>query len=227
MRKIDVLDRGYVRLVDHMGTDLTPVNAARTSFMKESKEMTEKDERLLKFLGEHGHSSPFRHAMLQFEVYAPLLVARQWWRYVIGSSHQDNMMAWNESSRRYVTEQVEFYVPSEWRSSPDDKKQGSGDPVEQEKANAATNALLWYAKMGEDLYNDAMKQGICAEQARLFLPAYGLYVRWYWTASLAGVAHLLSQRLAHDAQKEFQEYAKAIHELTSEAFPVSTSVLLS
>jgi thymidylate synthase (FAD) len=78
MMKKEVLDKGYVRLVDVLGSDLTPVNAARVSYDKESSELSDKDERLLKFLAREGHTSPFRHAMLQFEVYAPLMVARQW-----------------------------------------------------------------------------------------------------------------------------------------------------
>lgn len=104
-----ILDKGYVRLVDSMGSDLTIVNAARASFAKESHELNEKDERLIKFLAENEHTSPFRHAVLQFEIKAPLMVARQWWKYIIGSSHlegsQESLNAWNESSRRYVTEE--------------------------------------------------------------------------------------------------------------------------
>ena len=126
----NVLDKGYVRLVNHLGSDLTVVNAARVSYQKESFELNQNDEKLISFLAKNDHTSPFRHAMLQFEVYAPLMVARQWWKYIIGSSHMegigDTMNGWNESSRRYVTEEPVFYVPSEneWRSMPDNKKQG-------------------------------------------------------------------------------------------------------
>src|SRR5690606_20226756 len=129
--KIDVLDKGYVRLRDVMGDDRTIANAARVSFDKRTEELTEKDERLIAFLAREGHESPFRHASLQFEVYAPLMVARQWWKYVVGSDHV--MDAWNESSRRYITENNEFYVPEagEWRSYPDNVKQGSGERSEE------------------------------------------------------------------------------------------------
>ena len=88
MNIIKVLDNGYVRLVDTLGSDLTIANAARVSYAKESLELSEKDIRLIEFLAREDHTSPFRHAMLQFEVYAPLMVARQWWKYIVGSAHQ-------------------------------------------------------------------------------------------------------------------------------------------
>lgn len=232
MNKIDVLDKGYVRLVNTMGSDLTPVNAARVSYDKESTELTEKDIRLIKFLAREGHTSPFRHAMTQFEVYAPLMVARQWFKYIIGSSHQegtgDSMEAWNESSRRYITEEPNFYIPNhdEWRSAPDNSKQGSGTPVSVGLGRTLTDELLKYVEDGLELYEHALKYGACAEQARLFLPAYGMYVRWYWTASLQSVCHFLNQRLEHDAQKEIQLYAKAVLELIRDKFPVSIEQLV-
>src|SRR5690625_7623008 len=105
--KINVLNNGYVRLRDVMGDDRTVANAARVSFDKRTEELDERDERLIAFLAREGHDSPFRHASLQFEVYAPLMIARQWWKYVVGSDHV--MDAWNESSRRYITENEEFY----------------------------------------------------------------------------------------------------------------------
>lgn len=224
----NVLDKGYVRLVDVMGSDLSVVNSARVSYDKQVDELGDKDTGLIRFLAREGHTSPFRHASLQFEIYAPLMVARQWWKYIIGSSHQDNMAAWNESSRRYITEEPVFHIPAmdEWRSKPENSKQGSGEVVPKIIGKKATDSLTEYLDNGERLYNDAMEAGICAEQARLFLPAYGMYVRWYWTASLYGVAHFLNQRLEHDAQKEIQDYAKAVHELSVEKFPVSMEALL-
>jgi thymidylate synthase (FAD) len=237
MNKIDVLDSGYIRLVDVMGSDLTVANSARVSYDKESKELTDKDVRLIKFLARESHTSPFRHAMLQFEVYAPLMVARQHWKYVAGSSFQeasgDNMTAWNESSRRYITEEPTFYIPKEdeWRSAPDNSKQGSGGPLSE---------ILEYHEMGElqhvfekhvndslHLYERSIELGMAPEQARLFLPAYGMYVRYYWTASLQSVAHFLNQRLAHDSQVEIQAYAKAVLELAKPHFPVSIGELVA
>jgi thymidylate synthase (FAD) len=232
MNKIDVLDHGYVRLVDVMGSDLTVANSARVSYDKESKVLTDKDVRLIKFLARESHTSPFRHAMLQFEVYSPLMVARQHWKYVAGSSFQeasgDNMTAWNESSRRYITEEPTFYIPKEdeWRLAPDNSKQGSGEVVSTEVGARYTKALKGLIKLGEQAYEGLIEDGICAEQARLFLPAYGMYVRYYWTASLQSVAHFLNQRLAHDSQVEIQAYAKAVLELAKPHFPVSIGELV-
>lgn len=230
---IDVLDKGYVRLVNHMGSDLTVVNAARVSYAKQSDALTEKDLRLIQFLAREGHTSPFRHAVIQYEIYAPLMVARQWWKYVIGSAHYegtgDSLEAWNESSRRYITEEPAFYTPAagQWRSAPANSKQGSGDIVAWELGEKYTRELMNYVDLGIQKYEAALADGICAEQARLFLPAYGLYVRWYWTASLQSVAHFLNQRLEHDAQKEIQDYAKAILEIVKALFPVTIDELLS
>jgi thymidylate synthase (FAD) len=222
---INVLDKGYVRLTNVMGSDLSVVNSARVSYDKESTELSEKDARLIRFLAREGHTSPFRHATLQFEMYAPLMVARQHWKYVVGSDH--TMDAWNESSRRYITEEPAFYIPApnEWRSAPENSKQGSGAIVAPAIGEAAFMLLEKYIAEGEKLYNDSINIGICAEQARLFLPAYGMYVRYYWTASLQSVAHFLQQRLAHDSQVEIQAYAKAVKELVEPHFPVSIAEL--
>ena len=224
--KIDCLDKGYVILHDVMGSDLTVANAARCSYDKKSEELSEKDVRLIKFLAREGHHSPFRHATLQFEVYAPLMVARQHWKYIVGSDH--TMDAWNESSRRYITEEPTFYIPNpnEWRSAPENSKQGSGEPIDKKVGANFTYNLTKYIEQGEWLYEHALANGICAEQARLFLPAYGMYVRYYWTASLQSVAHFLNQRLAHDSQKEIQVYAQAVKELVEPHFSASLSELI-
>lgn len=226
-----VMDNGYVRLVDKMGTDLTIANAARVSYAKESKELTDRDKRLIRFLATHEHTSPFRHATLQFEIYAPLMVARQWWKYIVGSAHQegsgDSLEAWNESSRRYITEEPTFHVPNsqEWREKPASSKQGSGPILSEEVGTKLTKDLEEHNTKSLELYDSAMESGVCAEQARLFLPAYGMYVRWYWTASLQAVCHFLDQRLADDAQVEIQLYAKVILSFIEENFPVASASL--
>lgn len=221
-----VLDKGYIRLVDVMGSDLTVVNSAKVSYNKEATSFGENESKLIDFLAKHGHTSPFRHASMQFEIYAPLMVARQWWKYVVGSDHI--MDAWNESSRRYVTEEPIFHIPKidEWREAPKSKKQGSGATISaDDKRTYFTEYLEKYVEIGTELYNKAIEEGLATEQARLFLPAYGMYVRWYWTASLASIAHLINQRTSHDAQKEFQEYAKVIREYAGEHFPHSITAL--
>jgi thymidylate synthase (FAD) len=225
--KKDVLDEGYVRLVDTLGSDLSIVNAARVSYDKESDEFSERDSRLIEFLVREGHTSPFRHAALTFEIYAPLFVARQWWKYAVSSTHVDDQNGWNESSRRYITEDEQFYVPmhDEWRSKPENSKQGSGEPVSESLGMVYTNKLIELIAKGTEWYHEAMDDGIAPELARLFLPAYGMYVRWRWTTSLQGVMTFLDQRLEHDAQWEIQEYAKAVNVLATEAFPKTFEIL--
>lgn len=228
MSKVDVLDHGYVRYIKHMGDDLDPVNSAKVSFAKESAEFGDREAKLLAFLAREEHTSVFRHSALTFEVYAPLMVARQWFKYIVASSHTEDQQGWNESSRRYVTEEPTFYIPrdDQWRSAPDNRKQGSGNPIDSMVGVHLTADLVDYIDQGVELYEKAQEKGACAEQARLFLPAYGMYVRWRWTASLGAVMHFLHQRLEHDAQKEIQDFAKAVHTLTAEHFPVCMETLV-
>ena len=233
MIKIPVLDKGYVLHKDNwfLGAgDLEVVNDARVSFDKESNALTDGDIRLLKYLAEHGHTSPFRHSVIKFEIYAPLMVARQWWKYVIGSGHdegcQSNMDAWNESSRRYMSSNEEFYLPKEWRIAPEEGiKQGSSRGISNELNSKVSIKYAEHVLAGEKLYKEALADGIAPEMARLFLPAYGLYVRWRWTASLQAVAHFLSQRLESHAQAEIQEYAKAVLVVMKSRFPESVKAL--
>ena len=224
MIKIDVLEDGYVGLVDVMGTDLSVANAARASFQKASDSLTSKDIRLIHFLAREQHLSPFRHACISFEIKAPLMVARQWWKYVVGSDH--TMDAWNEASRRYITFEPEFYIPTTWRQAPDNKKQGSGDSA------AAMQSLLFESKLRVIInqamieYNEALDKGIAPEMARLFLPAYAMHTVWRWSASLQSIGHFLSQRLEDDAQFEIREYAHAVYDLVQPRFPHSIAALL-
>ena len=223
LTKIDVLDQGYVRLVDHMGSDISIVNAARVSYAKESQEFSDRDESLLNYLIRNNEYSPFRHATLTFEVYAPLFVARQWWKYTVASTHLDDQIGWNESSRRYITEEPVYHIPTEWRQAPENKKQGSAGPVDSEVSDNFTWLLEAYVAKGENLYNDALNAGIAPEQARLFLPSYGMYVRWRWTTSLAAVMHFLNERLEHRAQLEIQNYAAAVRDLIVPKYPKALS----
>ena len=225
---VNVLDKGYVRLRDDdvFGSDLSVVNAARVSYDKESNELNERDKRLIRFLAREGHTSPFRHAAATFEVYAPLMVARQWWKYVVGSDH--TMDGWNESSRRYITEEPTFYMPDadQWREKPKHSKQGSGGYKDEFLGVYLMNDLKEHCRRSEELYKNAIKAGVAPEQARLFLPAYAMYVRWRWTASLQSICHFLNERLAADAQYEIRQYAKAVYKLIEPHFPESIKALV-
>lgn len=225
-KAIRVLDNGYVRLVDSMGTDLSVVNAARASYAKESHDLNSNDIRLIKFLVREGHHSPFRHAFVSFELKAPLMVARQHWKYVVGSDH--TMDGWNEASRRYITMEPEFYIPGhkDWRSKPDNSKQGSGGPIDPFTGGLFTSRLVDYIDQGITNYEMAIGSGVAPEMARLFLPAYGMYTIYRWSASLQSVVHFLNQRVAEDAQLEIQNYAKAVLRLTRPLFPVTIDAML-
>ena len=232
MKKIDVLNLGYVGLVSTMGNDLEVANAARVSYDKRSElnsdlTLKKKDQKLIDFLWKEEHTSPFRHCTLSFEIYAPLMVARQHWKYAVASTFVDDQNGWNESSRRYITEEPAFYIPTadEWRSAPENSKQGSGDPINYGLGIELTMRLFNTIEAAEKEYQNALEMGVCAEQARLFLPAYGMYVRYRWTTSLHGIMHFIQQRVAHDAQKEITEYALAMKSLAEEAFPYSLSLI--
>ena len=222
---VPVLDKGFVRLVDHMGSDISVVNSARVSFDKEVDELKPSDAKLISFLIREGHFSTLRHATISYTFRAPLMVARQHFKYIVGSAFGEpgDTPGWNENSRRYITENEEFYIPkpNEWRSSPENKKQGSGDPVPLDIGSMAFQTLMEDVDRQMAHYTWALDAGICAEQARLFLLAYGLYVNYRWTTSLQAVMHFLNQRLAHDSQVEIQEYARAVYRLTEPLFPIT------
>lgn len=219
MNKVAVLDKGYVRLVKFMGTDLDVVNAARASFARESHELTERDIGLIRFLAREGHTSPFRHCWATFEIRAPIMVARQWWKHVVGSASIEEGTNWNETSRRYVTDALEFYVPEVWRSAPEHRKQGSGLPVSENLSSSLSQRLQTMIDLSAALYNEALEKGVAPEQARLFLPAWALYTTWRWTASLHAILHFIDLREAHDAQAEIRQYAEAIRELIQPIWP--------
>lgn len=221
--KIDVLDKGYVRLRDSMGDDLKPADVARVSFDKQAKDFSsEQNERLINYLMRNNEFSCFRHNAISMELYMPLMVARQIYKYSIASAFREDQYGWNESSRRYITEEPEFYIPEhgQWRTAPENKKQGSGEPLPDSTGKEFTKLLMKHIDKSVELYDAAIEQGIAVEQARVFLPAYGMYVRCYWTASLNSLFHFLDERLANNAQSEIRDYAEAVAHILEDKFPV-------
>jgi len=220
---INVLDKGYVRLVSNMGTDIDVINSARVSFDKEVNEISDKDINLINFLVKEKHDACFRHCVITTEVYAPLMVARQWYKHAIASSHLDDQFGWNESSRRYITEKEEFYIPdaNQWRSAPENKKQGSGDVLKPEIGAKYLQRMRASVNRGIEDYRQALEDGIAPEQARLLLPAYAMYVRWRWTASLNALMNFLNLRLDPHAQWEIQQYAKATETYVRDLYPLT------
>ena len=218
--KKNVLDTtGFVELIDTFGDDLTVVNAARVSFAKESNEMKPGDEKLIKYLANHHHVTPFFHPQVRMRIKMPIFVAREWYRHQIG-------FARNEVSRRYVDFPPECYVPSEedLRARDSNKKQGSKDtPVENSKD--LTQILETATMKAMEIYNTLLENNVAPEVARMILPQ-SMYTEFIETGSLAAYARLCTLRLDPTAQKEIRDFASVVDEMLAEKFPVSWNALL-
>ncbi|MDR2696877.1 MAG: FAD-dependent thymidylate synthase [Holophagales bacterium] len=216
---ISVLDRGFVRLIDHMGTDLTVVNAARVSFGKRKKTFDDKDAELVSYLADHEHTAPFRHAYLTFHVKAPIFVFRQWMKHRVASE-------FNEISGRYVEfSPDDFYIPEHFRRQAQLNKQGSEGAIPEKNRRAAAKTYSEACRNSVKQYKALIEMGVCREQARCVLPL-AMYSEVYWTASLQSVAHFLRLRLDLHAQWEIRQFAMAVRELTEPIFPKSLNALL-
>jgi thymidylate synthase (FAD) len=209
---------GFVELLDTFGDDLTVVNAARVSFAKESTELVPRDEKLIKYLAEHHHVTPFFHPQARFRIKMPIFVAREWYRHQIG-------FARNEVSRRYVDSPPECWLPAteDFRARDPKLKQGSRpDPV--------ADALEWHGRVNATqeavmkLYKEMIEGGVAPEVARGILPQ-SMYTEFIETGSLAAYARLCALRLGPDAQKEIRTYADGLSGLLRPTFPVSWSAL--
>lgn len=221
-RTIGVLDKGYVRYERHMGDDLGVVNDLRASMMKRTGELRETDKRLLKRCFRRREFSAWRHHVITLEIKAPLMVARQLYKYSVASAQREDQFGWNEASRRYVTLDVEFYEPEEWRSAPTQGvKQGSGPPVSEPVRLKHAMRFGAHAANSLSYYQEAIDDGICVEQARGYLPAYFLYTTWHWTMSLNALCLVLFERIPESAQLETQAYAHAIKELAYMHWPLT------
>jgi len=204
-----------VELIDKMGTDLTVVNAARVSYSKTKDVFDGKDEKLIKFLAEHEHWSPFAHASMQFRIKAPIFVARQLVKHQVG-------LVWNEVSRRYVDFPPEIYKPEAWRGRPVNSKQGSdgtvelGQTIDHNLETTMESCLI--------LYNTMIQKGVAPEQARMVLPQ-SMMTEWYWSGTVYAFARVCNLRCKPDTQKETQDVANVIDKLAGEAFPYSWKYL--
>ena len=210
-----------VTYVNHMGDDLSVVNAARVSFGKKSdymprvhmgepKVLQHKDDRLIKYLAKHEHKSPFNHAFATFHVKAPVFVARQLVKH--------EYMPWNEISRRYVDDPPDFFKPDYWRGRAENVKQGSSGEV---KSNA--NVAYQYAKI-EGLYKQLLDEGVCPEQARMILPQ-SMMTEWYWSGTLFAFAKMCGLRLKEDTQAETRIVAEKVEDVMAKLYPVSWEAL--
>jgi thymidylate synthase (FAD) len=218
MSKIDVLDKGHLTLVDVMGSDKTVVNAARVSYASAdwlTKELSERDEKLIRYLAEHKHVSPFYHPNVSFVIKAPISVQRQAVTHRIGT-------AINSESTRYTEMAEEFYMPSVLRGQSKSNKQGSEGLV------FGTETLSTYrtsCELAFRSYRKLLSEGVAREQAREVLPLC-TYTSWFWTMSLAACVHFIKLRDEDHAQEEIRCFAKAMRQLVTPLFPISMSTLL-
>ena len=224
--KIQVLDKGFIEVVDSLGSDLTVVNSARVSFGKRKTKFDKSDERLVRYLAKYKHYSPFRHLQVQFHVKAPEFVMRQWYKHVVGIETTSNSSAkdhaWNEISGRYVPVE-DFYVPSIWRKQSDDNKQASEgvlDDLQQKRMSSVFNEYMRQVEMAYDRMIDA---GMAKEQARIILPL-NQYTEVYWTASFQAIMNFIELRNEKTSQIEIQEYAKSMLDLMHQTFPKITEI---
>ena len=210
-----------VTYVDHMGNDISVVNAARVSFGKKSRlecidmvkgkyVLNKKDAKLINYLAKYKHKSPFNHSFVTFHVKAPIFVARQLVKH--------EYMPWNEISRRYVDDPPDFFKPDYWRGRAENVKQGSAGEV---KSNA--NVAYQYHKM-EGLYKQLLDEGVCPEQARMILPQ-SMMTEWYWSGTLYAFAKMCQLRCAKDTQQESRDVAMKVAEYMEKLFPASWDAL--
>lgn len=203
-QRFEVLDKGWIELQAMMGDDLAIVNAARVSFLGESKG-PDKDKKLLFYLLRHHHTSPFEQVELKFRVRAPVVV---WWQWV---RHRTWHM--NAQSGRYTPfNEHDFYTPTVWRQQSSDNKQGSEGVLAPDQSDSLTENLLAHYQRGFSLYEQALEAGVAREQARLFLPGFAVYYTWVTKVDAHNLMHFLRLRMAPDAQEEIRVYAQAIYE---------------
>lgn len=228
-----------VTYIDHMGNDLSVVNAARVSFGKKSKlecidmvkgkfVLNNKDQKLINYLAKYKHKSPFNHSFVTFHVKAPIFVARQLVKH--------EYMPWNEISRRYVDDEPELYIPDTWRGRSADKKQGSDGVVDLSaiKDTDHNTAILGSGTLEGhvieisewlcETYRLLVSKGVAPEQARMVLPQSTM-TEWYWSGTLYAFAKMCQLRCAKDTQQESREVAMQVSEYMEKLYPVSWDAL--
>jgi len=198
--------------IDHMGNDLSVVNAARVSFGKKHTKFIDADSNLIRYLAEHKHMSPFGHCFASFHIKAPIFVARQLVKH--------KFLRWNEISRRYVDSDPEFYLPDEWRGRSEDKKQGSDGVIYP--LSVSENEFVNYTALR--VYKELLEEGVAPEQARMVLPQSTM-TEWYWSGSLDAFADMCNLRCKNDTQYETRVVANKISKKLLDLFPVSWEAL--
>lgn len=209
MKTITCLDKGFVRLVDHMGDDTSVVQAARVSYQSGSKG-EEADKKLLRYLYTHRHTSPFEQVEFKFHCRMPIFVARQWVRHRTASL--------NEMSARYTELPADYYEPVYWREQDTKNKQGSDGILTSEQNDHVTECYREACDRAIDTYRHMLSMGVAREMARMVLPV-SMYTEWYWKQDLHNLLHFLRLRLDSHAQYEIRVYAEAIQQLITPIVP--------
>jgi thymidylate synthase (FAD) len=216
MERVDVLDHGYVRLVDHMGSDLSIVRAARVSYDAawRAGENEGSDQRLINYLWSHKHTTPFESVTFTFEVHAPIFVFRQW--------HRHRTWSFNELSARYRELPEEFYIPAadQLLAQSSNNKQGRGDELDEAVVEAAQEAMRTIGARAFLAYQSMLEAGVAREIARSVLPV-GTYSTMFATVDLLNLLKFLTLRCDSHAQFEIRVYADAMRDLVRRIVPVA------
>ena len=224
--KKQVLNKGFVEVIDSLGSDLTVVNSARVSFGKRKETYDKSDRALVRYLAKHKHFSPFRHMVVQFHLKAPEFVMRQWYKHVVGiettSSYPTKDHAWNEISGRY-TPVSDYYIPEIWRKQSEDNKQASEGELDKLQQKRMSHLYERYLFEVERVYDTMVDAGMAKEQARVVLPL-SQYTEVYWTASFQAIMNFIELRDETTAQWEIQEYAKCLKEMMYEIYPETVKI---
>jgi len=214
---------GTVEYVQHMGKDITVVNSARVSFGKHKEEMDAKDEKLIKYLINHKHTSTLEHNVATFRFVVPLFIRSQ--------HHRHRTWSYNEISRRYTQENLRFYEPNEFRTQHKSNRQASNaqsliDPImfpdlsDPGYGVTASEIIRKHHESSVDLYNSLMSRGVCREQARGILPQ-NLYTEYYGTANLNNIIKFCGLRLHDGAQWEIQKVAEGLIGICKNIWPIT------
>jgi len=224
--QVKVLDKGFIEVIDTLGTDLTVVNSARVSFGNRKEEWDDGDTKLVSYLVKNKHTSPFRHIQVQFHIKAPEFVMRQWYKHVTGIETTSNSAtkdhAWNEISGRYTLVD-DFYIPEFWRLQSTDNKQASHGqlhPMHNKIADQRYKELLGEI---DRVYHNLLDMGVAREQARILMPL-SQYTEVYWLGSFQAIMNFLELRDHPHAQWEIREYAGVMKDMMYELFPKVTKL---
>ena len=215
---------GRVDYIDHMGSDLTIVNSARVSFGVTKNELDKRDQKLIKYLVDHKHTSTFEHNVVTFRFVVPMFVRSQHMRH--------RTWSYNEISRRYTDKDIQFYIPESFRTQHKSNRQASNadevnpiivpDLADYGHGISASQSIKQHVTNSMYLYDKLMLRGVCREQARMVLPQ-NLYTEYYGTCNLNNLLKFVKLRSHEGAQWEIQKVAQACLEISHELWPEATS----